>query len=173
MWDECGYQHSWECDCECDHWCWHSYEWECRRDGCECEAAHGAPDESDDGTPDSPFGLKDLVIVAGGAAAVFGAASLLDRGMGRSTNDRSNEESTEAAEGFRAESSQTSRELPTAGWYLPNASELLRWWDGSQWTDHYQKQSSTTAPPGWYVDGRGAFRWWDGYRWTHHTAPIT
>lgn len=33
-----------------------------------------------------------------------------------------------------------------AGWYTdPAGSARLRWWDGSQWTDHYQQPYSATA----------------------------
>ncbi|WP_344377683.1 DUF2510 domain-containing protein [Agromyces tropicus] len=30
----------------------------------------------------------------------------------------------------------------------------------------------TSAPPGWYDDGRGQQRYWDGQQWTEHTAPL-
>lgn len=30
----------------------------------------------------------------------------------------------------------------------------------------------TTAPAGWYDDGRGSLRYWDGTQWTEHTAPL-
>ncbi|MFB9957829.1 DUF2510 domain-containing protein [Agromyces bracchium] len=30
----------------------------------------------------------------------------------------------------------------------------------------------TSAPPGWYDDGRGQQRYWDGTQWTEHTAPL-
>ncbi|MGR0319487.1 DUF2510 domain-containing protein [Agromyces sp. ZXT2-3] len=30
----------------------------------------------------------------------------------------------------------------------------------------------TSAPAGWYDDGRGQQRYWDGSQWTEHTAPL-
>ncbi|WP_430645234.1 DUF2510 domain-containing protein [Agromyces sp. GXS1127] len=30
----------------------------------------------------------------------------------------------------------------------------------------------TSAPAGWYDDGRGQQRYWDGAQWTEHTAPL-
>lgn len=30
----------------------------------------------------------------------------------------------------------------------------------------------TTAPAGWYDDGRGSLRYWNGTQWTEHTAPL-
>ena len=52
-------------------------------------------------------------------------------------------------------------ELPSPGWYEDPQGTGLRWWDGSQWTEH--------PPPGWYQDPQGnGWRWWDGSQWTEH-----
>lgn len=67
---------------------------------------------------------------------------------------------------------------PDAGWY-DDGHGKQRWWNGSQWTEHYvdlaerdlelhtgAAPGGTTAAAGWYDDGRGRQRWWDGSRWT-------
>ena len=39
-------------------------------------------------------------------------------------------------------------ELPPPGWYEVPQGTGLRWWDGSQWTEHWEGQATaTTAPP--------------------------
>ena len=38
--------------------------------------------------------------------------------------------------------------LPPPGWYEVPQGTGLRWWDGSQWTEHLEGQAAaTTAPP--------------------------
>lgn len=57
------------------------------------------------------------------------------------------------------------------GWYELDDGRL-RWWDGSDWTEHFQAApSSESAPAGWYDDGSGRQRWWDGIAWTQHFQP--
>lgn len=57
------------------------------------------------------------------------------------------------------------------GWYELDDGRL-RWWDGSDWTAHFQAApSSEGAPAGWYDDGSGRQRWWDGIAWTQHFQP--
>ena len=94
----------------------------------------------------------------------------------------------------------TALTVPSPGWYPDrNEANLVRWWDGQQWTD----QTRSTAPaaaafeqpasvasfgttvafgstgatdqiaPGWYPDNADPSlqRWWDGTQWTTHTTP--
>ncbi|GAA3033497.1 DUF2510 domain-containing protein [Microbacterium dextranolyticum] len=57
------------------------------------------------------------------------------------------------------------------GWYELDDGRL-RWWDGSDWTEHFQPAPrSEDAPAGWYDDGSGRQRWWDGIAWTQHFQP--
>jgi hypothetical protein len=74
-----------------------------------------------------------------------------------------------------------------AGWYPdPDAPTRLRYWDGSQWTEHFSEPApepvlepvpepvpaTPTTPAGWYPDPSGApgRRYWDGAGWTDHFA---
>ena len=67
---------------------------------------------------------------------------------------------------------------PEAGWY-DDGHGKQRWWNGSQWTEHYvdlterdvelhtgAAPGGASAAAGWYDDGRGRTRWWNGARWT-------
>lgn len=56
------------------------------------------------------------------------------------------------------------------GWYELDDGRL-RWWDGSDWSEHFQAAPSSDAPAGWYDDGSGRQRWWDGIAWTSHFQP--
>lgn len=63
-------------------------------------------------------------------------------------------------------------QLAQAGWYDDGSGRGGRWWDGSQWTEHYQPDmvpvratAQITAPAGLYDDGTGRTRWWDGWNW--------
>lgn len=84
-----------------------------------------------------------------------------------------------------------------AGWYASQNPGKLRWWDGTQWTEHEcdapaQVSSATQAPrvfqapqsvhaapvasassgpqPGWYpVPGVSEVRWWDGQHWAPYS----
>ena len=39
-------------------------------------------------------------------------------------------------------------ELPPLGWYQDPQGKGWRWWDGSQWTEHWEAYpQATTAPP--------------------------
>ena len=38
-------------------------------------------------------------------------------------------------------------ELPSAGWYEDPQGTGLRWWDGSQWTEHWEGQARATKKP--------------------------
>jgi hypothetical protein len=94
-------------------------------------------------------------------------------------------------------SDATPMTAPEAGWY-PDRNEvnLVRWWDGQQWTDQTRstapaaaafEQPAWTPPaeitpvavaarsiaPGWYPDSNDPSlqRWWDGSQWTAHTNP--
>ncbi|AJT42189.1 DUF2510 domain-containing protein [Psychromicrobium lacuslunae] len=54
------------------------------------------------------------------------------------------------------------------GWYDAGTPGRLRWWDGTQWTEHESvAQSGPATPvPGWYQTRNGSVRWWDGHFWT-------
>ncbi|GAA1470520.1 DUF2510 domain-containing protein [Microbacterium thalassium] len=62
-----------------------------------------------------------------------------------------------------------SLQLAQAGWYDDGSGRGGRWWDGSQWTEHYmvpaRATAGVTAPAGLYEDGSGRQRWWDGQTW--------
>lgn len=68
------------------------------------------------------------------------------------------------------------------GWYPAGEGPVLRWWDGSTWTDHrlHPDQGATTeavgrsAPAGWYPTPAepGVLRWWDGSTWTEHRHAL-
>jgi TIR domain/Protein of unknown function (DUF2510) len=66
-----------------------------------------------------------------------------------------------------------------ADWYPdPGHPGMLRWWDGSQWTEHrVQPAANAAAAPGraaagWYPDpgDPSHVRYWDGATWTSRTA---
>ena len=79
-------------------------------------------------------------------------------------------------------------EPPPAAWYPdPFGRHELRYWDGSEWTNHVASGGNqdvdppVNAPPasvapsiaaGWYPDpvDRHEHRYWDGGEWTHHVA---
>lgn len=65
----------------------------------------------------------------------------------------------------------TARAAAPAGWHDAGAGRQ-RWWDGQEWTEHYQADPRhAAAPVGWYDDGSGRQRWWDGHLWTEHYSP--
>ena len=100
-------------------------------------------------------------------------------------------------------SDSTALSVPPAGWYPDRGeADLLRWWDGQQWTDQTQSTAPAAAafeepvsvaafglaqheqshvaqaamiPPGWYPDNANPSlqRWWDGTQWTTHTAAAS
>lgn len=68
------------------------------------------------------------------------------------------------------------------GWYEAGTPGRVRWWDGTQWTEH-ESDAPVPAPaqtspaqtpfgqasaplPGWYVTSAESARWWDGKKWT-------
>ncbi|MFJ2369248.1 DUF2510 domain-containing protein [Microbacterium sp. NPDC087665] len=68
------------------------------------------------------------------------------------------------------------------GWYEAGTPGRVRWWDGTQWTEH-ESEAPVPAPaqtspaqtpfaqaaaplPGWYVTSAESARWWDGKKWT-------
>lgn len=88
-------------------------------------------------------------------------------------------------------------QAPPAGWYQDPGGSGLRYWDGSQWTQHVRSQdqpaaqpvaAQTTAPQpvavapvapaaagppaGWHPDPTRRFelRYWDGVQWSEHVA---
>ena len=38
-------------------------------------------------------------------------------------------------------------ELPPLGWYQDPQGKGWRWWDGSQWTEHWEGQARATKTP--------------------------
>ena len=69
-----------------------------------------------------------------------------------------------------------------ADWYQDpeGAPGDLRYWDGTQWTEHRAPAdrgatpSATVQKADWYPDPEGApgdLRYWDGTQWTEHRAP--
>jgi len=106
----------------------------------------------------------------------------------------------EAAERGGIVSDLTALTVPPPGWYPDrNEANLVRWWDGQQWTDQTQSTAPAAAAfeqpasvasfgttvafgttgatdqiaPGWYPDNADPSlqRWWDGTQWTTHTTP--
>jgi len=60
-----------------------------------------------------------------------------------------------------------------AGWYAdPEHPARRRYWDGAQWTEHYE--APPTQPAGWYPDPgvEGQQRYWDGATWTDHVQLV-
>ena len=60
-----------------------------------------------------------------------------------------------------------------AGWYAdPEQPARRRYWDGAQWTEHFQEPP--TQPAGWYPDPgvEGQQRYWDGVTWTDHVQLV-
>lgn len=177
MWDDdCDHEYSYSCSCECDHWCWHEYEYQCREYDCDCD---GYTKESDDEGDDEPFTLKDVAVVAGGAALALGAMKVFGRKRVEPNDEQmaSDEPPAEPMQPVPAPVAATAppllRSLPPAGWYQDGQSERSRWWDGAAWTDHFQPPTAPVAmavPAGWYDDGLGHIRWWDGHRWTQHVT---
>lgn len=68
------------------------------------------------------------------------------------------------------------------GWYDAGTPGRVRWWDGTQWTEH-ESDAPAAAPapslttpaqaplasaplPGWYATSVESARWWDGKKWT-------
>ncbi len=55
-----------------------------------------------------------------------------------------------------------------AGWY-EDGSGRRRWWNGQEWTEHFESEPRPVpTPAGWYEDGSGRRRWWNGQEWTEH-----
>jgi hypothetical protein len=60
-----------------------------------------------------------------------------------------------------------------AGWYAdPGQPARRRYWDGAQWTEHFQDPPA--QPAGWYLDPgvEGQQRYWDGVAWTEHVQLV-
>ncbi len=60
-----------------------------------------------------------------------------------------------------------------AGWYAdPDQPARQRYWDGTQWTEHFQDPPA--QPAGWYPDPgiQGQQRYWDGVAWTDHVEIV-
>ncbi|SEC27965.1 DUF2510 domain-containing protein [Arthrobacter woluwensis] len=180
MWDDdCEHEYSYSCECDCDHWCWHEYQ--CREYDCDCDSYTRTSDAEDYGGSEStPFTLKDAVVIAGGAALVIGTLKIFGK---KSSDAEAEDESGDEASSELPQSTTmlsaapappAPRSLPPAGWYQDGRPELLRWWDGGTWTDHFQPTAMQAAavapavPAGWYHDSQGRIRWWDGRSWTQH-----
>lgn len=107
-------------------------------------------------------GLALIGLTLGAVAAV---------GASRDQKLRRRELEWSLAEARRAETQPavtSSRVSAPAGWYDVDSARQ-RWWDGQQWTDHFQADPRrASAPVGWYDDGSGRQRWWDGHEWTAH-----
>ncbi|GGI37214.1 hypothetical protein GCM10010988_12830 [Cnuibacter physcomitrellae] len=66
------------------------------------------------------------------------------------------------------------------GWYDAGTPGRLRWWDGTQWSEHERDAAAVAPAPtpasgqgaqtgpvmGWYQPASGPVRWWDGQKWT-------
>ncbi|MGJ9413742.1 Ltp family lipoprotein [Aeromicrobium sp. CF4.19] len=58
--------------------------------------------------------------------------------------------------------------------YYPDNAGTMRWFDGTQWTEHTQAAEATgtvvqETPAAYYPDNTGTMRWFDGTQWTEHT----
>lgn len=130
------------------------------------------------GSESTPFALKDAVVIAGGAALVVSASKIFgEKGSDAETEDEgADEASSELPQSTimlsAAPAPPAPRSLSPAGCYQDGRSELLRWWNGDTWTDHFQPTTQQAAavtpavPAGWYDDSQGRNRWWDGRSWT-------
>lgn len=124
------------------------------------------------GRESTPFVLKDAVVIARGAALVISGLKILgEKGSDAETEgEGADEASSELPQSTimlsAAPPTPAPRSLSPGGWYQDGRSELLRWWDGDTWTDHFQPTAKRAAavtpavPAGWYHDGQGRNRWW-------------
>ncbi|MGA5646289.1 MULTISPECIES: DUF2510 domain-containing protein [unclassified Microbacterium] len=166
--DFCTHEWSWECEGECEHWCWHSHEWECLQYECDCESVEGAVDDSS-GAGEADLRLRDLAAIAAIGGLAYGTVRLFQKrreGKGEAA-DQSSQNADADSPGTVVDATPM---MPSAGWYTDGASVGLRWWNGAAWTEH--RQSAPTIPAGWYDDRVGSIRWWDGTGWTGHVAPM-
>lgn len=165
--DFCMHEGSWACECECEHWCWHSHEWECREYGCDCESVEDVVDDSP-GSGEADLRLRDLAAMAAVGGLAYGTVRLFQK-----RREAKSEAADQSAQDPDADSPGTVVDatpmMPSPGWYTDGASVGPRWWNGAAWTEH--RQVLPGIPAGWYDDRAGSVRWWDGTGWTGHVAP--
>ena len=140
--------------------------------------AESVPVDKEEGSsPDYEYAQSDEdgpglgAAIAGLALIGLTIGTIAMVGASRDKNSRLRELESSLAEARRAEGQAAvaiSRVSAPAGWYDADSGRQ-RWWDGQQWTEHFQSDPRRApAPAGWYDDGSGNLRWWDGHEWTAH-----
>lgn len=122
-------------------------------------------------SPSDTDGLSLRAVLAGLALIGLTVGAVAVAGASRDRKLRLRELESSLAEGHSAESELAGARSPVsapAGWH-DIGSGRQRWWDGQQWTAHFQgAPHRPQAPAGWYDDGSGRQRWWNGCEWTAH-----
>ncbi|KAB1661922.1 DUF2510 domain-containing protein [Pseudoclavibacter sp. CFCC 13796] len=95
------------------------------------------------GNESTPFALKNAVVIAGGAALVISASKIFgEKGFdaetgGEGADEAPSELPQSTIKLSAAPAPPAPRSLSHAGWYQDGRSELLRWWDGDTWANHF------------------------------------